>query len=337
MSAHLIAALLACIALLGAPAARAADSATRAEASQALERAAQAVVGVRALAVPDARSARTLGRSRQGSGVVIDRDGLVLTIGYLVLEADQVQIITDDDRRLPARVVAYDQASGFGLVRALAPLRLEPVPLGQAQAVQEAQPLMVASGGEDGAVSAVTLVSRRPFAGYWEYLVENALFTAPARPDHSGAGLFNERGELVGIGSLIVNDASGTQRRLAGNMFVPVDLLEPILPELLARGRSASSERAWMGLSCVETDGRVRVLRVTEDSPADVAGLEAGDRILALDGQPVPTVAALWRTLWQGRGSARAVKLDIERDGKPQSITVHTVDRAITLRRAEGV
>ena len=307
------------------------------DASRALERAANAVVGLQAVAVSGARSASTLGRVRQGSGVVIDADGLVLTIGYLILEAEQVQLLTDDQRRIPARVVAYDLASGFGLVRALAPLKLEPVPLGRGRALEASQPLMIASGGEAGVISAAKLVSRRAFAGYWEYLVDDALFTAPARPDHSGAGLFNERGELVGIGSLFVSDAAGGNGRLPGNMFVPLDLLPPILPDLLSRGRSALSERAWMGVNCVEADGRVRIVRVTDDSPADVAGLEAGDQILRLDGRPVPTLEALWRALWQGTGSRRAVQLEIERGGQPQTLTVHTVDRAATLRRAEGV
>lgn len=326
--------------LLGAasPAFAQADRTEAASAtSRALERAALAVVGLQATAVAGAGSARTLGQTRQGSGVVIDGDGLVLTIGYLILEAEQVQLVTDDQRRIPARVVAYDLATGFGLVRALAPLKLEPAPLGRARALEEAQPLMIASGGEAGAISAARLVSRRAFAGYWEYLVEDALFTSPPRPDHSGAGLFNERGELVGIGSLIVGDAAGGNRQLPGNMFVPVDLLPPILPELIARGRSSGSERAWMGVNCVETAGRVRVVRVTEDSPADVAGLEVGDQIISLDGQPVPTLAALWRALWQGSGSRRAVQLQIERGGQMQTLTVHTVDRAATLRRAEGV
>ncbi|MFO1328210.1 MAG: S1C family serine protease [Rubrivivax sp.] len=328
-------ALLAAL-LMSAPL-RAADDPAREAQSRALERAANAVVGLQARAVDGARSAGTLGRARQGSGVVIDADGLVLTIGYLVLEADQVLLVTDDDRRIPARVIAYDQATGFGLVRALAPLKLEPVPLGRAKAIGDEQPLMVASGGEAGAVSAVRLVSRRVFAGYWEYLLEDALFTAPARPDHSGAGLFNERGELVGIGSLVVSDAAGNNRRQSGNMFVPIDLLSPILPELLARGRSQQSDRAWMGINAVESEGRVRVMRVTEDSPADVAGVEPGDHIVSLDGQPVASVEALWKALWRGTGSARAVQLQVEREGRPQQITVHTVDRSMTLKRSEGV
>jgi serine protease Do len=333
-------ALVALLALFSAsflPSTGKATEPSRAEQSKALERAANAVVGLKAQAVDGARSAATLGKARQGSGVVIDEQGLVLTIGYLILEAEQVQLLTDDNRRVPARVVAYDLASGFGLVRALSPLKLEPAPLGRARAVTGSDALMIASGGEVGSLSAAKLVSRRGFAGYWEYQIDDALFTAPPRPDHSGAGLFNDRGELVGIGSLIVNDAAGGNQRVPGNMFVPIDLLSPILPELLARGRSSLSDRAWMGVNCIEVASRVRVVRVTDDSPADVAGLEVGDQILTLDGQTVTGLESLWKALWKGSGSARAVDLQIERAGVIRNLTVHTIDRAATLRRAEGV
>lgn len=324
--------------LLSAPlAAQPSDPLSSAEQSRRLERAANAVVGVQVVAVEGARSASTLGRARQGSGVVIDDQGLVLTIGYLILEAEQVQLLTDDNRRIPARVVAYDLATGFGLVRAVVPLKLEPAPIGRARAVTGTDALMIASGGDAGALSAARLVSRRGFAGYWEYQIDDALFTAPPRPDHSGAGLFNDQGELVGIGSLIVNDAAGGNQRVPGNMFVPTDLLSPILPELIARGRSRQSERPWMGVNCVEMATRVRVVRVTEDSPADVAGLEVGDQILMLDGETVTGLESLWKSLWKGDSSARAVDLQIERGGVIRNITVHTVDRAATLRRAEGV
>lgn len=304
--------------------------------SQALQAAADAVVGVEVLAVDGGSSSRTLGRARQGSGVVIGQDGLVLTIGYLVLEADQAQVVTDDGRRLPARVVAYDVATGFGLLRTLVPLNLAPVALGQARGVKPDDPLMIVSGGQGGAISVAQLVSRRRFAGYWEYLVDDALFTTPARPDHSGAGLFNDRGELVGIGSLIVNDAAGGNRRVAGNMFVPVDLLAPILPELLARGQSRQSQRAWLGLNCVELAGRLRVVRVTDDGPAARAGLAVGDQILALDGLPVATLEQLWQALWQGSSAERTVHLRIEREGQPRELAVHSIDRSRSLRRAEG-
>lgn len=252
---HLAVALLAML-LTAQP--RAQEKADIEAQSRALQRASSAVLGLKAQAVDEARSNRTLGRERQGSGVVIEPQGLVLTIGYLILEAEQVLLVTDDEREIPGRVVGYDVATGFGLVQALAPLRIEPVPLGQSAGVRDDEPLMIASGGEDGAVSVAKLVSRRPFAGYWEYHIDGALFTAPARRDHSGAGLFNGRGELVGVGSLFVQHARGDKLpRLPGNMFVPVDLLRASLPEMLSAGRSKSSERAWMGLNCVVHEGQI--------------------------------------------------------------------------------
>jgi S1-C subfamily serine protease len=197
---------------------------------------------------------------------------------------------------------------------------------------------MAVNGGDEGSISATRLVSRRDFSGYWEYHVDGALFTSPPMASHSGAGLFNGRGELVGIGSLFVADARGPDAgRLPGNMFVPVDLLRSVLPELLARGSSRASERAWIGVNCVEVDGGIRVMRVSDDSPADVAGVEVGDRILAIDGQRVSTLAQLWKRLWTGSASERAVILEIQRNGKAESLTVQSVDRAKTLKRAEGV
>ncbi len=312
--------------------------------SRALERAREAVVGLQVQAVEDARSARTLGSERRGSGVLIADDGVVLTIGYLVLEAESVELVTETGRRVPARVLAYDQASGFGLVQALAPLGVQPAPLGRSSPAAAADAGMaevavtVISGGDDGEVQPVRLVSRRAFSGYWEYHIEGALYTVPQARDHSGAALFDAQGGLLGVGSLVVPDALGPGRpRTVGNMFVPVDLLVPILAELRQRGRSQASARPWLGLNCVERDGELRVLRVTDDSPADVAGLQAGDRIRRLDGTRVTQLSQLWLALWADRRAERAVELEIERDGRPMNITVQAVDREKTLRRAQGI
>ena len=306
--------------------------------SRALQRAHEAVVGIEVQIVDGATSAQTLGTERQGSGVLISDDGLVLTIGYLVLEAESVQIITDDGRRLPARVVAYDLATGFGLVQALAPIDRTPVPLAARAAQPGETPLTVVSGGEEAEVEAVKLVSRRAFSGYWEYHVEGALFTAPPARQHSGAALFNTRGELLGVGSLVVPDARGPgQPRTPGNLFVPVELLLPVLAEMRAQGRSVASARPWLGLNCAEQAGQLRVLRVTDDSPADVAGLQVGDRITRLDGVKVAALAQLWKTLWADARPERAVELEIERGGRPMTIIVQAVDRAKTLKRAAGI
>jgi S1-C subfamily serine protease len=304
----------------------------------ALARANAAVVGLEVTAVDDARSIATLGKSRQGSGTLIGDDGLVLTIGYLILEAERVDLVLAEGRRVPARVVAYDLASGFGLVQALAPLGVAPVPLGTSAGVASDQPLLFASGGDDRDLSLARMVSRRPFSGYWEYHIDDALFTAPARTDHSGAGLFNADGELLGIGSLVVGDAAGTGvPGLRGNMFVPVDLLKPILAELRERGTSQGSRRAWIGVNCVEVDDHLRVIRVAEDSPAERAGLQVGDMILRIDGSAVSNLLAFYRALWQPVGVERNVELRIRRADAERDVTVTTADRLQTLKRPQGV
>ena len=331
---------IASAALAATPSAPATPSDLEAQ-SRALERASQAVVGVQALALEDARSNATLGRLRQGSGVVIGPDGLVLTIGYLVLESDQVQLLLDDQRSVPARVLGYDLATGFGLLQPLAPLRIAAAPLGSSLNVAGDEPLLVASGGDNGQLSMARLVSRRSFAGYWEYRIDGALFTSPPRTDHSGAGLFNSRGELVGIGSLVVadtrSDSSGDGSRQPGNMFVPTDLLRPILAELRTRGMSSASRRAWLGLNCIEHSGVLHVVRISGDSPAEAAGLRIGDRITAIDGSAVSTLDALWTRLWAGGPAERDVLLEIERDGARQNVGLRSIDRAQAMKRPGGV
>ena len=304
----------------------------------ALARAHASVVGVEVMAVEDASSIATLGRKREGSGVVIGNDGLVLTIGYLILEADHVDLVLEGGRRVPARVVAEDIASGFGLLQALAPLGLAPVPLGASGTIDRNEPLMIASGGDDADLSVARLVSRRAFSGFWEYYIDGALFTAPARADHSGAGLFNGGGELVGIGSLVVTDAAGADApALRGNMFVPVDLLKPILAELRKSGASHDSTRPWLGLNCVETEGRVRVVRLTPESPAEDAGLQPGDVILAVDGVSIADLASFYKTLWHDHRAERDVALDIKRGEETLHLSARAIDRMKTFSRPRGI
>jgi S1-C subfamily serine protease len=273
--------------------------------------------------------------------VLIGSNGLVLTIGYLILEADHVDLLFDDRRTVPARVVAYDLASGFGLLQALTPVPVAPAPLGDSASLSGDDPLMIASGASDGSSGALSLarmVSRRAFSGYWEYHIDGALFTSPPRTDHSGAGLFNANGELLGIGSLVVADAQAPgEPRTAGNMFVPIDLLKPILAELIEQGASRSSTRAWLGLNCVESDSGVRVVRVSRDSPAEEAGLRPGDRILRIDGAEVSGLESLYKTLWQGEQAEREVLLDIVRGGQPQTLSVMALDRMKTLSKPQGI
>jgi len=304
----------------------------------ALQQAQASVVGIRSVAVSDARSSEFLGQVRQGSGVVIGNDGLVVTIGYLILEADDVELVLDNGRVIPAQSVANDIASGLALVQALAPLHLPPAKLGSSTQVSRDDPLMVASGGDDADLSMARLVARRAFSGYWEYHIDDALFTTPPRTDHSGAALFNANGELLGIGSLIVMDTLGEDKpSLPGNMFVPVDLLKSVLPELRANGTTRQSKRPWLGVNCVEVDGIVRIVRVTPQSPASEAGLLAGDIILRIEHTDISTLEGFYKVLWQGDGADRDVTLEVSRDGIPTTVKAHATDRMRLLRQPKGV
>lgn len=304
----------------------------------ALTRATAAVVGIEVLAVDGSRSAETLGRERSGSGVVIGPDGLVLTIGYLLLEADTIQVTSQDNRTLPARLVAYDQATGFGLLRPLLPLRgVKPVPLGSVADLKPGDPLMTATGGDDAAIAMTQVVATRPFSGAWEYFIESALFTTPPIDNHSGAPVFNRRGELLGIGSLYVGDASGQGQPLPGNMFVPVDLLKPILAELQRTGASKLSRRPWLGVNSKVEDGRVQVTRVSPDGPAENAGLNPGDVVLAVDGTRVATLEEFYKKVWARPTPESEVTLTVLHGADVKNLKLKPVDRMTTLAKPPGI
>ncbi|HEX2544657.1 MAG TPA: S1C family serine protease [Ramlibacter sp.] len=305
---------------------------------EAVTRAVQAVVGVQVTSTDGARSTETLGRQRAGSGVVIGNDGLVLTIGYLILEADSIQLTTHDNRVIPARAVGYDLATGFGLVRPLLPLRgIQPAPLGSARDTSLRTPLIAATGGEDAGLGVTQLVGARAFSGYWEYHIENALFTSPPLRNHSGAPLFNQRGELLGIGSLFVGDATGDSRGVPGNMFVPVDLLKPILAEMEQTGTTRTSRRPWLGLSSTEQGGRIQIVRVNRDSPAQAAGLASGDVVLAVDGERVTTLEGFYKKLWARGDPESEVSLTVLQGADVRQVKVKPVDRMTTMRRPSGI
>jgi S1-C subfamily serine protease len=300
---------------------------------QHLVDAARAVVGIKVKALANARSAKTLGSERAGSGVLFAPQQLVLTIGYLILEADTVEVTTARGVTVPATVVGYDHATGFGLVKPIVPLDMKPIKLGASEKIESLDRLLVATGADEDSLSVATVVSRRQFAGYWEYLIDGAIFTSPPRPDFGGAALINKDGELVGIGSLFVMDAMSKGERLPGNMFVPIDLLKPVLEEMIATGRQKGGKRPWIGVSSVEEDGRLKVIRVSADSPAEHAGIEPGDMILALSGRKIDNLADFYRRLWAAGEPGVEVTLKVLKGSDVMDVKVRSIDRADNIRK----
>jgi S1-C subfamily serine protease len=284
-----------------------------------------AVVRVKARILPNARSAESLGTAREGNGVLI-RENLVLTIGYLVIEAEGIEVIAGDGRAVPATLAGYDHSSGFGLLRLVAPIDARPLPLGNPGELAERDPVMVAAyGGREG-VSLAYVVSRRPFSGSWEYLLDAAIFTYPPVMNWSGAALIGAKGELLGIGSLIVADAMSPGTQSPGNMFVPVDILKPILNDLIEKGR-AGPARPWLGMSTEELRGRLFVSRVSPDGPAARAGLQRGDIVVGVGAADVASLADFYRKVWARGNAGVEVPLRVLQGTQLKEVGVRSIDR----------
>jgi S1-C subfamily serine protease len=290
-----------------------------------------AIVKVSAVAIANARSAATLGHERQGSGVVIGENGLVLTIGYLIVEADDVKITDARGRTLPATIVGYDHASGLGLVRSVVPLNAAPVSLGDSSKIAEHDPVLIASSGDDGAAFA-WVVSKRLFTGSWEYQLDDAIYTSPPTMNWSGAALIDRDGKLVGIGSLIVREANNGDPKVPGNMFVPIDLLKPILADLVKTGHRSGPARPWLGVAADEVQGRLLVTRVSPESPADQAGMQVGDIILGVAGDIVHTQAEFYKKVWARGKAGDEIPLKVLQGVDVKDITVRSIDRTEYFR-----
>jgi S1-C subfamily serine protease len=291
-----------------------------------LEEALTALVGLRAIVPSDAFTAETLGTERAGNGVLI-RDGVVLTIGYLITEAQTIWLHPADGHPVPAHVLAYDQETGFGLVQALARLDLPTLPIGRSRDAKIGDPVVVAGAGGRKHSVVARIAAKQEFAGNWEYVLDEAIFTTPAHPFWGGTAMIGGDGALLGIGSLQVQQVrdSGTAEPL--NMIVPIDILKPILEDLLTLGRPNHPPRPWLGLNATEIDDKIVVARVSNGGPARRANLRTGDVVVAVAGTKVSDLAGFFRKVWSLGKAGVQVPLTIYRDGRTIEARVASGDR----------
>lgn len=299
---------------------------------QRAEEVLRSVVKVKARALAHARSNASLGPTREGSGVVIDDRGHILTIGFLVIEADAIEVTTADGKTSPATLAGYDHATGFGLLRAALPLGAHGIDLGASAELKLSEPVMVAPYGGREAISLAYVVSKRQFAGSWEYLLDSAIFTSPPTLAWAGSALINHVGKLVGIGSLLVRDSIEAGVPLPGNMFVPIDLVKPILADLIDKGRASGPPQPWLGMGTEEVQGRLFVARVSSEGPAERAGIRRGDIIVSVGAEAVTSQAQLYRKLWSFGPAGTEVPLKVLQGASVKEIKVRSIDRTEYFR-----
>jgi S1-C subfamily serine protease len=297
-----------------------------------LDSALDAVVNVRAEIPDDAFTASILGTERVGNGVVIREDGIILTIGYLITEAETIWLTTNNGKVISGHPLAYDQATGFGLIQPLGQLNAPMLEFGNAEACQTGDDVyFLGQGGRQHALKA-KLIDKREFAGYWEYVLEEALFIAPAHPQWGGAALVGDDGRLLGVGSLLVQEAVDGET-VQGNMVVPIDLLNPILENMITTGRSGAPPRPWLGMYTTESGKNLVVGGVAEHGPAAKAGIKQGDLVLEVAGQRTSTLAQLFRTAWQIGPAGTKIPLTIAREGDVLRFEVKSADRNDFLKK----
>jgi S1-C subfamily serine protease len=297
-----------------------------------LERALDAVVLVRVEVPEDAFSAKTLGTERGGYGAVIREDGLVLTIGYLINEASQIWLTTNKGAVVEGYPLAYDQATGFGLIQPLGKLPAPHLERGLAADVKVGDSAFVIGHGGRAHSLKTRVIAKHEFAGYWEYVLDEALFTAPAHPQWGGAALLDAQGNLIGTGSLLVQqEVNGEMIHV--NMFVPIDLLAPIFDSMLKTGRSPHPPRPWLGMSTQDPGGKLVVARLSPGGPASQAGIRIGDQVLAVSGTKVGSLVEFFRAVWSLGSAGIDVPLSLSRAGDALHITVKSADRNDFLRK----
>jgi S1-C subfamily serine protease len=278
----------------------------------------------------DAFTADTLGVERAGNGVLID-DGVVLTIGYLITEAETVWLHLSDGRVVQGHPLGFDQETGFGLVQALGKIDFPSLEVGSSKAVEVGERVVVGGAGGRTRSLAGRIAAKQEFAGYWEYVLDEAIFTFPAHPNWGGTALISSAGKLIGIGSLQLERAREGKNEYL-NMIVPIDLLSPVLEDIRKFGRVNRPVRPWLGLYSTEIEDKIVVVGIAPKGPAARAEIKTGDVVVAVNGDRVSTLASFYRKVWALGNAGAEVPLTLYREGVTFDVRVNSSDRAKFLK-----
>jgi len=286
-----------------------------------------AMVSITAHVPDDAMSAGLLGTERTGHGVRIREDGLIVTIGYVVHEAESLWIGTGKTV-VPGFVVGSDFDSGLALVKPSLPLDGPCMELGRADSLNVGDTVSVMSSGGRAQVIEARVVAKQEFAGRWEYVLDQAVFTSPPHESWSGAALVDSHGRLCGLGSLVIQGFEVRGASTTVNMFVPIELLAPIVDEIIEHGRRLSPPRPWLGMLVHDDQHDLTVVGVYRNCPADKAGLRPGDVIVGIDDEPVNGLANMFRLMWSLGSAGVDVPLNVLRNTERMQLKVRSGDRA---------
>jgi S1-C subfamily serine protease len=282
-----------------------------------------AVVGIHSKIPLDRPSVLTLGPLRWGSGVIYDPQGYILTVGYIVSDAAEIQVSLQDGRTVPARLVGVDAQSGIGVIKMEGEGPWPAAPLGDSTraAVGDTTATLGVDSDKKLVVTQGSIQEIKRFAGYWEYMIDRALIVAPYNPSFGGSPLVNGRGEVIGVTSLRLGETPQV------NLAIPIEYFIAVREELLAKGGLPSRPpRPWIGVYTVPTPQGLIVAGGSPTGPAAEAGFQRGDVIVRLNGQSVEGQEDFYQKLWQTKVGDE-IAIVVLRENKFEILKLKTVDR----------
>jgi S1-C subfamily serine protease len=288
----------------------------------------ECVVNIQTTVARDHRSVPILGTERMGSGVVVDPAGLILTVNYVVMGGQTVQVSFLRGRRVRAEIVAQDFEIGLALLRikrqglTAATLRVE----GE---LERGEPVVAvaSTGAQERRVAGGLVTYLGEFEAHWEYLLERGIVSNAANPGFGGGGLFTLTARLAGIVSLNLNEL------IRNSLSIPVEHYREHERELLRYGRVVSRpRRAWLGVFAHVVEEGIVVAAVVPEGPGDRGGLREGDLIVSLNAEKLESRRDLYVSLWR-HGPGEPLTFEVMRDSSLRRVLVTSGDRAEFFRQ----